>query len=40
MTGDISIAFSPAVPWWAIGAALAAGAALVAVALKARAPGA
>ena len=29
MTGDISIAFAPAVPWWTIAAALAAGAALV-----------
>jgi hypothetical protein len=40
MTGDISIAFAPAVPWWTIAAALAAGAALVAVAFRARVPGA
>ena len=40
MTGDMSIAFAPAIGWPVIFAALAAGAALVALALRARAPGA
>jgi len=36
MTGEISIAFAPHVPWWAIGLAVALGAALLGIALAAR----
>ena len=39
MSGDISIAFAPAIPWWAIAALGVAGAALLAATFAARAPG-
>jgi hypothetical protein len=40
MSGDISIAFAPAAPWWIVATAAALGLALFAIALRARAPGA
>ena len=39
MSGEVSIAFAPAVPWWAIAALGVAGAALLAATFAARAPG-
>ena len=39
MSGEVSIAFAPAVPWWAIATLALAGAALLAATFAARAPG-